>query len=200
LRQYREERLSCGADDGIKLATSTMAQDLWVFGYGSLMWRPGFDFVEQQSALLYGYHRAFCVFSHVHRGTPERPGLVFGLDRGGSCRGLAFRVDRSKADEVTDYLRKREQVTMIYIETMARVRLLTEGDIVEALCFTVDRSHLQYAGKLAFEEQVETIVGSEGQSGENPDYLENTVKHLDEMGIQDVELNRLWRAVMARLG
>lgn len=177
-----------------------MAQDLWVFGYGSLMWRPGFDFVEQHSALLYGFHRSFCVFSHVHRGTPERPGLVFGLDRGGSCRGLAFRVDGAKADYVRDYLRRREQVTMIYVETMARLRLLTEEETVEALCFTVDRSHRQYAGKLEFDEQIETIVGAEGQSGENPDYLENTVRHLNEMGIHDAELNRLWQAVTARLG
>ncbi len=177
-----------------------MAQDLWVFGYGSLMWRPGFDFIEQHSALLYGFHRSFCVFSHVHRGTPERPGLVFGLDRGGSCRGLAFRVDGAKANDVRDYLRQREQVTMIYVEAMARLRLMTKEQTVEALCFTVDRSHRQYAGKLGFDEQVETIVGAEGQSGENPAYLENTVRHLNDMGIHDAELNRLWQAVTARLG
>jgi cation transport protein ChaC len=164
------------------------------------MWRPGFDFVERHPALLYGYHRSFCVYSYVHRGTPEWPGLVFGLDRGGSCRGLAFRVESAKADAVRDYLRRREQVTMIYVETVARLRLLDIGNLVEALCFTVNRSHLQYAGKLDFEDQVEAIVGAEGQSGQNPAYLENTVRHLNEMGIQDAELNRLLQAVEARLG
>ncbi len=177
-----------------------MTQEMWVFGYGSLMWRPGFDFVERHPALLYGYHRSFCVYSYVHRGTPEWPGLVFGLDRGGSCRGLAFRVESAKADAVRDYLRRREQVTMIYVETVARLRLLDIGNLVEALCFTVNRSHLQYAGKLDFEDQVEAIVGAEGQSGQNPAYLENTVRHLNEMGIQDAELNRLLQAVEARLG
>src|SRR3974390_225676 len=92
--------------------------DLWVFGYGSLIWRPGFEFIEQVQARLIGEHRALCVYSFDHRGTPERPGLVLGLDRGGACRGIAFRVTASKRAEVVAYLRAREQTTNVYREVM----------------------------------------------------------------------------------
>ncbi len=174
--------------------------DLWVFGYGSLMWRTGFDYLEQRPALLHGYHRAFCVYSHVHRGTPEQPGLVFGLNRGGSCRGLAFRVAAMNTEKVRDYLRRREQVTMIYCEAMVPLRLMGVTPLhVEALCFIVDRNHHQYAGKLDFGSQVELIAGAEGQSGENPDYLANAVRHLKKMGIHDAGLDRLHKAVLERL-
>ncbi|MEQ9520795.1 MAG: gamma-glutamylcyclotransferase [Parvibaculum sp.] len=176
--------------------------DLWVFGYGSLMWRPGFPVKAQFAARLHGYHRSFCVFSHVHRGTPETPGLVFGLDRGGACRGLAFQVDAAHADETRRYLMEREQVTSVYLDVVRRVRLLDDvagseerARDVEALCFIVDRQHPQYAGKLPFERQVELIAHGSGQSGKNPEYLKNTVAHLDEMGIGDAGLKRLWHAV-----
>lgn len=172
-------------------------QDLWVFGYGSLMWRPGFAFIERQPARLHGYHRAFCVYSHVHRGTPERPGLVFGLDAGGACRGVAFRVAAHHADEVRQYLVEREQVTAVYAEAHKPVTLVEKGDRVEALCFLVDRQHHQYAGRLPFETQVGIIAGAEGQSGRNPDYLQSTVEHLHSEGIPDAELERLWQAVDA---
>ncbi len=174
-------------------------QDLWVFGYGSLMWRPGFEFKERCPALLRGYHRGFCVFSHVHRGTPERPGLVFGLDVGGSCRGAAFRVEAARAEATRRYLQEREQVTSVYVETMKAIELVDSKERVEALCFVVDRKHLQYAGALEFDRQVELIAAGEGQSGKNPDYLESTVRHLEEAGIADAELSRLWRAVEERL-
>lgn len=174
-------------------------QDLWVFGYGSLMWRPGFEHEERRPALLRGYHRAFCVLSHVHRGTPERPGLVFGLDQGGACRGVAFRVEAARAEETRRYLQAREQVTSVYVEAMKTVELVDDRRKVEALCFVVDRRHPQYAGKISFERQVEIIAHAEGQSGRNPDYLESTVRHLEEAGIADRELTRLWNAVAARL-
>ena len=173
-------------------------QDLWVFGYGSLMWRPGFEFAERLPARLHGYHCSFCVYSHVHRGTPERPGLVFGLDAGGSCRGVAFRVEASKADHVRNYLQEREQVTSVYVERMASVVLVDSVQRVEALCFVVDRKHHQYAGALEFETQVDLIAHGVGQSGRNPEYLESTIGHLDEAGIVDKELTRLWRAVEMR--
>jgi cation transport protein ChaC len=174
-------------------------QDLWVFGYGSLMWRPGFEFEERRPALLRGYHRGFCVFSHVHRGTPERPGLVFGLDSGGACRGVAFRVEAARAEATRRYLQEREQVTSVYVETTKAVELVDSKQRIEALCFVVDRKHPQYAGALAFERQVEMIAAGEGQSGKNPEYLESTVRHLEGAGIADAELNRLWRAVEERL-
>ena len=119
-------------------------EDLWVFGYGSLMWNPGFDFVERVPARLIGLHRALCVYSFVHRGTPERPGLVLGLDRGGMCRGIAFRVAAARREETVAYLRAREQVTTVYVETMRRVELEEEARRqARALCFIVDRSHVQ---------------------------------------------------------
>ncbi|MDO8288179.1 MAG: gamma-glutamylcyclotransferase [Parvibaculum sp.] len=174
-------------------------QDLWVFGYGSLMWRPGFDYAERRLARLHGYHRSFCVYSHVHRGTPERPGLVFGLDAGGSCRGVAFRVDAAKAETTRAYLQEREQVTAVYVERMASVVLTDSVQRVEALCFVVDRTHQQYAGALDFDRQVDLIVHGVGKSGRNPEYLQSTIEHLDEMKIADSELTKLWNAVEVRL-
>ena len=174
-------------------------QDLLVFGYGSLMWRPGFEYEERRPARLRGYHRAFCVYSHVHRGTPEKPGLVFGLDAGGACRGVAFRVEARRAEDVRRYLQAREQVTLVYRDVMKPVELVDDGSRVEALCFIVDRAHEQYAGRIDFETQVRLIAEGEGRSGKNPDYLESTVRHLDEVGLSDEGLTRLWRAVEQRL-
>src|SRR5664279_2923977 len=123
--------------------------EFWVFAYGSLMWRPGFDALERRQARLVGAHRALCVYSFVHRGTPERPGLVLGLDRGGNCRGIAYRVTADKRTEVIDYLRAREQVTMVYLEAWRRVWLDDDPrESVPALCYVVDRGHQQYAGRL----------------------------------------------------
>ncbi len=135
-------------------------EDLWVFGYGSLMWRPGFEFVERVPARLIGLHRALCVYSFVHRGTPERPGLVLGLDRGGMCRGIAFRVTAAAHAATIAYLRAREQVTTVYLETMRRIELEeTARRQVRALCFIVDRSHVQYAGRLTLDECLHHVRG-----------------------------------------
>ncbi len=166
--------------------------DLWVFGYGSLMWRPGFDFIEKVEARLLGAHRALCVYSFVHRGTPERPGLVLGLDRGGMCRGLAFRVAARKRAETIAYLRKREQVTMIYRECMRRVWLHGEPERqVSALCYVVDRSHPQYAGRLTLEQQLHHVRQGHGQSGPNREYVVATVEALEAMGYREGELHLL---------
>ncbi len=169
-----------------------MSGDLWVFGYGSLMWRPGFDFLEQRPARLNGAHRALCVISHVHRGSPEKPGLVLGLDRGGSCRGIAFRVDRQKREQVIQYLREREQVTSVYLEKFRQVDLL-DGDRarVSAVCYLVDRGHSQYAGALTLEEQLTYVKRGHGKSGNNPDYVLATVEALKSLGIRDRELEWL---------
>ncbi len=168
--------------------------DLWVFGYGSLMWRPGFDFVERRLAWLRGYHRALCIYSHVHRGTPERPGLVLGLDRGGSCRGVAFRVAAAKAEATIAYLRAREQVTAVYVERTVRVRL-DDGREVTALTYVVDRAHVQYAGKLPLDTIIAHVRGAVGQSGDNPAYVLNTHRHLKELSLRDPVLARLVRAL-----
>ncbi|MGJ4859080.1 gamma-glutamylcyclotransferase [Labrys sp. KB_33_2] len=156
----------------------------WVFGYGSLMWNPGFAFEERQNALIRGLHRALCIWSHVHRGTPEKPGLVLGLDRGGSCRGVAFRVASENWDATVDYLRRREQATSVYIEILHEARL-EDGRHVRALAYRADRAHHQYCGKLPDRQLLEVVRGGVGLSGANPDYVLATHDHLDELGIPD---------------
>jgi glutathione-specific gamma-glutamylcyclotransferase len=170
------------------------AVDLWVFGYGSLMWRPGFAYLERHPARLIGYHRALCVLSHVHRGTPERPGLVLGLDRGGSCRGVAFRVAAEAAASTRDYLRAREQVTAVYRDRELEVRL-EGGRRVRALTYLVARDHPQYAGRLADEELLRLVRQGLGVSGANPDYVRATSEHLVAMGVVDPTLARLTAAL-----
>ncbi|WP_456716861.1 gamma-glutamylcyclotransferase [Bradyrhizobium sp. USDA 4353] len=166
--------------------------DLWVFGYGSLMWRPGFDFVEQVPARLIGEHRALCVYSFVHRGTPEKPGLVLGLDRGGACRGIAFRVTADKRDDTIAYLRAREQVTSVYREVTRSVWLENDArERVSALVYVVDRGHVQYAGRLSLQEQLRHVRQGHGQSGANRDYVISTVKAIEAQGFRDTQLHRL---------
>jgi glutathione-specific gamma-glutamylcyclotransferase len=165
------------------MMTKTMG-DLWVFGYGSLMWRPGFEAVEILPARLSGFHRALCVHSYVHRGTRERSGLVLGLDRGGSCRGMAFRVEAANRDAVTGYLRERELVTNVYLEKTVGVAL-NDGRKVLALTYVVDQKHIQYAANLSVEDAAQIVAGASGVSGTNPDYVANTVQHLRQMDIHD---------------
>ena len=166
--------------------------ELWVFGYGSLMWRPGFAFEASAPGLLKGAHRALCVYSEFHRGTKEQRGLVLGLDRGGACRGIAYRVAGGAEEETIAYLREREQVTAVYVEAYRKVRLLDgAARTVEALTYLVDRNHAQYAGALPLEEQLRLVRGGKGQSGANIDYVLNTVRHLEEEGIHDPRLAAL---------
>ena len=164
--------------------------DLWVFGYGSLIWRPGFPFIERRTARLAGSHRSLCVYSWVHRGTPERPGLVLGLDRGGVCRGVAYRVAAHERDAVVAYLREREQVTSVYIEQERDIRF-SDGGRATALTYVVDRLHPQYAGKLDEGSQLRVVAGAHGQSGANRDYVIATAQHLAELGMPDPLLDRL---------
>jgi cation transport protein ChaC len=176
----------------MKPAIDHTGEDLWVFAYGSLIWRPGFHFLERVPARLIGAHRALCVLSHVHRGTPERPGLVLGLDRGGACRGIAYRVAAAARTETVAYLRGREQVTMVYRECTRAVWL--EGAParrVSALCYVVDRGHPQYAGRLTLDEQLHLIRQGHGRSGPNRDYVLATVRALESLGWRDRELHRL---------
>ena len=166
--------------------------DLWVFGYGSLIWKPGFDFVERVSARLIGEHRALCVYSFVHRGTPEKPGLVLGLDRGGACRGIAFRVAEKNRSAVVAYLREREQVTSVYREVKRSVWLENEArQRVSALAYVVDRGHEQYAGRLTLADQLRHVLQGHGQSGINRDYVLATVKAIEAEGFRDAPLHKL---------
>ena len=166
--------------------------DLWVFGYGSLMWRPGFEFIEQVPARLIGEHRALCVYSFDHRGTPEQPGLVLGLDRGGACRGIAFRVAAAQRNSTVDYLRAREQTTHVYREVTRSVWLGNETrDRVSALTYVVDRGHVQYAGRLSLAEQLRHVQQGHGRSGNNRDYVLSTVKSIEAQGFRDKQLHQL---------
>lgn len=173
------------------------AEDLWVFGYGSLMWRPGFDYVERQPALLRGYHRALCVLSYDHRGTKEKPGLVLGLDRGGACRGVAFRVAAGNAAATHAYLVAREQTTMVYEERLHPVFLADRRRIL-ALTYTADRRHEQYARALSREQQLAHVLQGVGRSGANPDYVLSTQAHLVELGVHDALLDWLAKQLKER--
>src|SRR6476661_8610472 len=169
-----------------------IGEDLWVFAYGSLMWRPDFQFIERVQARLLGAHRALCVYSYVHRGTPERPGLVLGLDFGGRCRGIAYRVEAAQRAATIAYLRKREQVTSVYRETMRPIWV--EGSPerrVPALCYIVDRGHPQYAGRLSLEQQLHHVRQGHGISGANRDYVVATIAALEQLGYRDAQLHRL---------
>jgi len=167
-------------------------EDLWVFAYGSLMWRPDFPFVERLEARLVGAHRALCVYSFVHRGTPERPGLVLGLDQGGTCRGIAYRVPVKNRGATVAYLRAREQVTSVYRECIRPIWLKSRPERrVQALCYMVDRGHVQYAGRLSLERQLHHVRQGHGHSGANREYVIATVGALEQLGYRETELHLL---------
>ena len=143
-------------------------------------------------ARLIGEHRALCVYSFDHRGTPEKPGLVLGLDRGGACRGIAFRVAAKLRNDTIGYLRGREQTTNVYREVMRSVWLEDEArQRVSALAYVVDRGHVQYAGRLSLTEQVRYVRQGHGRSGANRDYVLSTVKALEAQGCRDRPLHQL---------
>jgi len=175
-----------------------MAADLWVFGYGSLLWNPGFAHVETALAVLDGYHRSFCMRSIHHRGSEAEPGLVLALDalEGARCRGKAFRVAPDAHGETLATLRDRELVSSAYFETVLPVAL-ADGREVDAVSYVIDPDHVQYCGGLPLAEQAEIIARAVGGRGPNRDYLFNTADHLTELGIEDGELSWLARVVRA---
>ena len=168
-----------------------MQGDLWIFGYGSLMWRPGFAFEEARPARVVGLHRGFYVYSLHHRGLPDRPGLVLGLDQGGVCDGMAYRVRAADTASTIAYLREREQVTGVYRETVRPVLLRHRDAPVRAVLYVVERAHAQYTGRLGLQTQVRIIRAARGHSGGNLDYLVSTVLHLRQQGIREAYLERL---------
>lgn len=170
-------------------------EQFWIFGYGSLMWRPGFSFLRSETARIHGYHRSLCVYSHVHRGTPEQPGLVLGLDRGGSCQGMAFQVAPEAWQSTLSYLRAREQVTSVYLEKCKNIHLLESGKTAQAVTYVIDRSHRQYAGVLDDDALEHHVRRGQGVSGHCTDYVMNTLAHLREMKIHDPALERLARRI-----
>lgn len=164
--------------------------ELWVFAYGSLMWNPGFPPAESRIARLYGYHRGLCVWSWVHRGTERAPGLVLGLDSGGSCLGVAHRARPEQREAVAAYLYKREMVTAVYHPVVRDVHL-DDGRKVAALTFIADREHEQYAGDLSAEEAAAVVRRARGEGGPNLDYVTNTVACLDDLGIPCPRLHKV---------
>jgi len=170
---------------------NTAQKDIWIFGYASLMWRPGFPFLETQTALLRGYHRALCVYSTKYRGTPQKPGLVMGLDRGGSCKGRAFLLNTEDVPKVMEYLHRREMDTEIYAPKFLTIKL-NDGRKVEAYHFLVRREHEQYAGKLSFDATVKLVCNGVGPKGSSIEYLENTLIHLRKMGINGGLLQKIY--------
>jgi cation transport protein ChaC len=171
--------------------------ELWVFGYGSLMWRPDFPYAEKLRAELRGAHRALCVRSVVHRGTRQAPGLVLGLDLGGMCEGVAFRIAPGHEEATRKRLKAREQVTFIYREAQRAIRL-EDGRAETALCFMVDRTHPQYAGRLSAREQARITSTARGGSGANRDYVLSTARHLQALGIRDEAMETVRRLLERR--
>lgn len=163
--------------------------DLWIFGYGSLMWDPGFPYARACSALLRGYHRAFCIYSHRYRGTPEQPGLVLGLDRGGACRGIAYLVAQRQTESVLENLWMREMSRRTYRPRLVHVDVA--GERVRALAFIADPAHPSYAGRLPVEEVAALITRGVGARGANVEYLVNTLRHLEALGVREPRLRRI---------
>lgn len=174
-------------------------QGFWVFGYGSLIWNPGFDYEDRAIATLHGYARRFCMWSIHHRGTPEDPGLVLALDReaGASCCGVAFRVPDALAAPTLEALRERELVSSAYLERHVELAF-HDGRRAEALAYVVDPDHAQYTGALDLDAQADIIAQAHGGRGPNSEYLYNTADHLAQLGIADPELAQLSEMVRTK--
>lgn len=168
-------------------------KDLWVFGYGSLMWNPAFRYAQISPARLFGFHRNFCLELTIGRGSPDNPGLMLALDHGGSCNGLAFRIDATEVESETDILWMREMVTGAYRARWAKLEL--DGEVVRGLVFTINRNHMRYRGKMSWTDKIDRLSTGTGPLGSCREYLQNTVEHLDQIDVHDRYLHRLWNAV-----
>jgi len=180
--QPRLQRL-CTPDD-------VPAGPLHVFAYGSLLWRPGFDYTSCRPARIYGFHRALRVWSVHHRGSEEQPGLVLGLDAGGSCRGCVLRVEAEQRLAVARYLWEREMVTSVYVPRLVR-SYPDDGPPLVTLVFVLDRAHVQYAGALSAADAARHIAAARGHSGANPEYVRATVDGLTRIGVRDGTLEQI---------
>lgn len=178
------------------LARHPPERELWVFAYGSLIWNPTFHFVERRVARLFGYHRRFCLWTALGRGTPERPGLMLGLDRGGSCCGVAYRIAAEAVALETEALWRREMVTGSYRPTWVRVR--DAQGTRPAITFVINDAHERYAQRLSDREVAEVVAVAEGRLGACRDYLFNTLQHLTALGLRDRGLERV-AAVVSEL-
>ena len=187
---YREETRQEALRDRLN-------DDLWVFAYGSLMWDPGFCFSEVRTARLQGYHRSFCLQSVLGRGSPECPGLMAGLDRGGSCRGLAFRIESAQVDQETRIIWQREMLLHAYVPSFLPIE--TELGNVEALAFVVDLQTPSYRPGLSLEQTAGYMASGAGVFGTSLEYLQNLAEHFEALGIEDEELFRLYARTLEKL-
>ena len=171
---------------------------MWVFGYGSLLWNPGFSVARREVATLHGYARSFCMTSIHHRGSEEKPGLVLALDEveGAHCQGLALAVATGEEEQTLAYLRERELISSAYLERDLTVELAS-GEAVTAVTYVIDPHHVQYCGGMELEQQAQIIATAVGGRGPNTEYLYNTAEHLSEIGLHDADLDWLSRRVRA---
>ena len=184
-----------GADTG----EPALAADFWVFAYGSLIWNPGFDYLSREPAKLRGYHRRYCIRSMIYRGTPEAPGLVLGLEPGGECEGVAYRIAGDLKAMTMQYLRARELVTAVYIETLAPIET-REGGRHFAYTYVADPSHDQYVAMNDCDAAVAVIASAHGSAGPNAEYALNTWANLADIGVRDTVLESVAVALTQRAG
>jgi glutathione-specific gamma-glutamylcyclotransferase len=194
MRVLSEEELA--ASRAATLAGVDLSGGVWLFGYGSLIWNPAFHFTDRLTGTVYGYHRRFCLWTHLGRGCPERPGLVLGLERGGSCRGVAFHIAPDAVEEELAIVWRREMLSGAYVPRWVDVQG-ARGD-VRAITFVINHAHERYARFLPDERVAEVIATAEGRLGPCADYLINTVDHLAALGIHDRPLEKLRRQVLSR--
>jgi len=168
--------------------------DLWIFGYGSLMWSPGFRASQKSAGRVHGYHRSLCIYSHRYRGTPRRPGLVMGLCRGGSCWGMVYRIAASSARRVLGRLYVREMRNRVYRPTFVRARV--GGREIRALAFVADVTHRQFVGDLDVAATARFVAQGVGERGHNIEYLSYTLAHMHELGVRDPHLDRVLLAAL----
>ncbi len=173
--------------------------DLWVFGYGSLMWSPGFSYKQKALGRVHGYHRALCILSTRYRGTARKPGLVMGLCRGGSCWGMAFRVEAQRVRQALARLWKREMPRRVYAPRLLRVQLAS-GREVRALAFLADPAHPAYVRELDLHGRARLVAQGIGQRGPCVDYIRNTLEHMHAVGVSDPHLERVLHAALALRG
>ena len=209
LESDRLKKLFCQANPGVRvlsdaelesslqalLQSHPKGQDVWLFGYGSLIWNPIIRFKERHVAKLHGYHRRFCLWSHVNRGSLHKPGLVLGLDAGGSCRGVAFRIRAEQAQSELRLLWRREMVLGSYSPRWLKVSM-GERDL-NAIAFIVNRNHANYAGRLPLETVLKTMIGARGYLGTPAEYLHETIRGLLAHGVRDEYLMDIRKHLLA---
>jgi cation transport protein ChaC len=194
MRVLSEDELSASRE--AVLAGADLSSGVWLFGYGSLIWNPAFHFSDRLTGTVYGFHRRFCLWTHLGRGCPERPGLVLGLERGGSCRGAVFHIAPEAALEELAIVWRREMISGAYVPRWVDAH--TALGTVRAITFVINQAHERYARALSDERVAEIIATAEGWLGPCADYLINTVDHLAHLGIHDRPLERLRAQVLAR--